>query len=603
MRKSVKRTGAALIALVIVFISAILFYVPVPADETVNLRVEVEFRQTEARQMLEYINRFRTGNDIDGQRPEYINSDNATWTRVDNLQELIYDYSLERTAMQRAAEAAMAMSHTRPNGEPCFTAWEDTVVWFSRGENLAANNSSGNNCLATFRQLREDDEEYSGQGHRRNMLDSGFTHIGIGHVVVNGIHFWAHSFGRTDAGDGNATAAVDEIRGVDMSVLKRDIEAVQASAMPDNYRLKAGERAELPKTGAWLRLYETWPYSYMLKTEIEAAWTSDDASIAAIEGGQVAGVGEGTTYIRADVAGQAISVPVTVTQTPEVYGHSLVLNGQIGVRFYMDLSVLNSAQLGGAHMDFTVGNDTLSLRPDEVFTDNGYYVFTCYVNSLQMAESIRADFYYPRDGGTAVVEDEYSVKEYIDYICSNASDPRYAELAGTARAIANYGHYAQAYLAKRHGFSVGEGGKYAMMPAGNSYLDVEGAKSGSSAFAPHAALAGSDVESIQVGLRLEETTDMMIYAKTRSGAAASGSVSFNGRNYTLEDGRVTISGITAGRLGDVAEISGSADGAFSGRASALSYTYIVLNSNNTDTELRNMAAALYHYYNAFANIR
>ena len=33
---------------------------------------------------------------------------------------------------------------------------------------------------------REDEEDYNGQGHRRNMLNENFTAIGMGHVYYNG---------------------------------------------------------------------------------------------------------------------------------------------------------------------------------------------------------------------------------------------------------------------------------------------------------------------------------------------------------------------------------------------------------------------------------
>ncbi len=78
MGRTIKRTGAALIALVIMFISVILFYIPAQADET-----------------------------ADEQQPAYVNEDNTIWTVVGGLSELIYDYSLERTVMQRAAEAVL----------------------------------------------------------------------------------------------------------------------------------------------------------------------------------------------------------------------------------------------------------------------------------------------------------------------------------------------------------------------------------------------------------------------------------------------------------------------------------------------------------------
>lgn len=45
-----------------------------------------------------------------------------------------------------------------------------------------------------FNLWKEDNDDYSGQGHRRNMLSSNFTSIGIAHVYYNGCHYWVQEF-------------------------------------------------------------------------------------------------------------------------------------------------------------------------------------------------------------------------------------------------------------------------------------------------------------------------------------------------------------------------------------------------------------------------
>jgi uncharacterized protein YkwD len=87
--------------------------------------------------------------------------------------------------MQRAAETALSFSHTRPNGTDCFNLYSG---YGACAENIAAGNSKAS---ATFEQWQETNEDYDGQGHRRNMLSSNLTSIGIGHVYYNGRHYWA----------------------------------------------------------------------------------------------------------------------------------------------------------------------------------------------------------------------------------------------------------------------------------------------------------------------------------------------------------------------------------------------------------------------------
>ena len=56
--------------------------------------------------------------------------------------------------------------------------------------------------ISVFIDWREDDDDYEGQGHRRNMLSADFDAIGMGHVYSNGVHYWAMELGNvSSAGD------------------------------------------------------------------------------------------------------------------------------------------------------------------------------------------------------------------------------------------------------------------------------------------------------------------------------------------------------------------------------------------------------------------
>ena len=130
--------------------------------------------QTESyiQDVLNLTNAFRTGNEA-----YYWNEDNTTKTNlVGRLGTLTLDADLCRAAQIRAGEIVESFSHTRPDGRNCGTVLEDlSIRWTRRGENIAAGYSGGN---ATFNQWKEDDKNYSGQGHRRNMLGD-FTKIGL----------------------------------------------------------------------------------------------------------------------------------------------------------------------------------------------------------------------------------------------------------------------------------------------------------------------------------------------------------------------------------------------------------------------------------------
>ena len=141
-----------------------------PSDATVDIN------DAEIQSVFTLTNSFRTGNEA-----FYLNEDNTTTTNlVGQLSALTLDEQLCKAAAIRAKEIVGNFSHTRPNGSSCFTVLQDISYSYAAvGENIAAGNQSGS---ATFNQWKEDDENYSGQGHRRNMLSPDFTKIGIAYT-------------------------------------------------------------------------------------------------------------------------------------------------------------------------------------------------------------------------------------------------------------------------------------------------------------------------------------------------------------------------------------------------------------------------------------
>ncbi len=138
----------------------------------------------DARSMLKLLNNFRTGNNT-----WHWNPDNTTWTTVTGLRKLSYDYELEKVAKVRAAEQAQRFGHTRPDGSKWSTAFPTGN--YRKGENIAAGYDT---AAAAFQGLLEEDEDYAGQGHRRNMLRNDYTRVGIAGVEINGEVYWVQEF-------------------------------------------------------------------------------------------------------------------------------------------------------------------------------------------------------------------------------------------------------------------------------------------------------------------------------------------------------------------------------------------------------------------------
>ena len=142
---------------------------PDTSNVTANIDEKVQ-------KVFELTNQFRTGNEA-----FYLNEDNTTTTSlVGKLGNLTLDGNLCKAAQIRANEIVSKFSHTRPNGTSCFTVLKDLSISYSAvGENIAAGSPNGE---GTFKQWKEDNENYNGQGHRRNMLGQNFTRIGIAYT-------------------------------------------------------------------------------------------------------------------------------------------------------------------------------------------------------------------------------------------------------------------------------------------------------------------------------------------------------------------------------------------------------------------------------------
>ena len=126
----------------------------------------------------------------------YWNDDNRTKTvfntnSSNQLGTLKKNAKLEETAKVRAKEIATKFSHTRPNGQSCFTAYPQMSAY---GENIAAGQTSVEQVMKSW---KEENESYNNQGHRRNMLNPDFNAVGIAcYKAADGTQYWVQCFGR-----------------------------------------------------------------------------------------------------------------------------------------------------------------------------------------------------------------------------------------------------------------------------------------------------------------------------------------------------------------------------------------------------------------------
>lgn len=152
------------------------------AKDTIN----VKYEQTEARNMLNRINQFRTAGSW------CWDESNTKKVKYPAVKALVYDYDLERSAMIRAAEISRLFEHTRPNGTGCETS---LTGYGTCGENIAVTPENPDwKEEYVFGLWEEEDKLYDEQGHRRNMLNGDFGAIGIACCYVDGRYYWVQEF-------------------------------------------------------------------------------------------------------------------------------------------------------------------------------------------------------------------------------------------------------------------------------------------------------------------------------------------------------------------------------------------------------------------------
>ncbi len=123
-------------------------------------------------------------------------------------EELVMVEELTDVAMMRAAEIAVEFSHDRPNGLWCFSAFPE-FCW-SVGENIAMGQRSPGAVMGGW---------MNSTGHRDNILNKGYSKIGIGCFYDGYYYYWVQAFcaapessGTVDKRAGEVAVTVDVSR-------------------------------------------------------------------------------------------------------------------------------------------------------------------------------------------------------------------------------------------------------------------------------------------------------------------------------------------------------------------------------------------------------
>ena len=378
-------------------------------------------------------------------------------------------------------------------------------------------------------------------------------------------------------------------------IIKRDCDGGYIDIQPSKYTADADESitvSSLPEDGYRLK-------SITINSYDKQSGTDGETLIEKIfEPGQ----SEFTFQMPAHdifIKGEFEELPYDFGES--LYGHSISLEGDIGVNFYMELSdeTISSTT---AYMEFTIPNGS-NTKTDKVYVkdvvndsskkkvigEKTYYAFKCNVSAKDMASTIAACI---KDGDNTGKMYTYSVKAYADYLLDNADEyEEYQKAAPLVKSMLNYGAAAQKYF--------GVDAEAANEDLADEDKDINVDPSDLESFAyddDKTILEAGTFEGATLSLNSKTTLSLYfkgIPAKTK----------FTCNNYTVEtnvkDDYVIarIRNINAKDLGSSFEVKFASSTV---TYSPMTYCYNVLTDPEVDGDLKNVCKALYRYWQASA---
>jgi len=320
----------------------------------------------------------------------------------------------------------------------------------------------------------------------------------------------------------------------------------------------------------------------------------------AVNGNEVANNSDGTYSFVMPAEDVSILAIIDRFNAAHLYGHSISLDGDIGVNFYMELdqSILSSQT---AYMQFDVPDgkktETQIVYVKDVLDDpvtisgRTYFKFKCRVAAKDMAAEIVAQLH---DGNARGEEYKYSVREYAKYILDHY-DNYNEKTINLVKAMLNYGSAAQEYFLNESGSDL------ANFDLDTDYNKVDDVTA-ETINKPYNATVTKLPEEISfegVTLSLRSKTTLSFYFKSDIDLST-----VLGDDYPIEttpDGYQVyrIRGISAEKLdNDFAIDKADADCCLS--YSPLTYCYNVLNRKSGSDALQKVCKALF-LYNQAAN--
>ena len=292
---------------------------------------------------------------------------------------------------------------------------------------------------------------------------------------------------------------------------------------------------------------------------------------------------------------------------PSLVSQSATLGGQIEANLLMKLPEIEGCNYEDSYMEFVILDyeeraEIDAFDPNDRSKDGRLFKFSVHVSSIQMADLIQVFFHYYVNGYEEVQEYYFKLQDYL--IALEEREDSSPELIELARAVREYGYFAQRYLSV-----------YSKNPwmYGSAHKIMDGFSDGHTIdpspdlgeFRNYEKDLAEDVRSVKMSLTLDSDTAINLFVNTAEGYSGGVTAFINGdpevgalkvSKESLGLYKITIPGIAAHKLGEPFDVTIQTDGGESFLSlSALTYACICVEN---ETHARDVMLALYYYYEA-----
>ncbi|MCD7864729.1 MAG: CAP domain-containing protein, partial [Clostridiales bacterium] len=281
-------------------------------------------------------------------------------------------------------------------------------------------------AVQAFETWQESREYYSGQGHRRNMLSSDYTSVGIAHVIIDGYDFWVQEFGTSSTINTTATTALDGASTATIEVLNDYVTSATLATDPDSYSLSCKESGTLPTLTAVMAMTDTKPNgATRTVTIVSPTWSSGNTSYATVDNNnsKVTAVTAGSCMITASALGSTANVNVTVSHSTELSNAKAATCTEDGYTGDEICTGCDSVVTEGKTIAAT-GHSYAAVVTEPTCTEDGYTTYTCSVCGDSYSENIAATGH---DYKAVVTEPTCTEGGYTTYTCANCGDSYIAD--------------------------------------------------------------------------------------------------------------------------------------------------------------------------------